>query len=214
MKRLGAVLCAFAALEAGANTLGDVKTAVSRLDPKQPVHATFAVDQKVKSAGRFANEDTALIASAEVTHDANGVSIVIPQALLDKASQEIRSRAASHPAQGAIGTLRSTTIVEALDYRDALLEMLDRATVKEEKRVLLAGKQTRLLVLSLRPTARQESGTIRIGTVKTDDQLRLWIGDDNVPVAGEHVLTSTAGFMFLHGTYGGRTKYPFAHTPD
>jgi len=202
MKLVAGTFCTLVAFSAFADVVTDVKSAVVHLTAKQPVHGTFATEQTVKSAGKYANENTARAATADVTHDANGVSIVIPQNVIEKASED------------SINTIRSTEIIEALNFRAPLLDLLNRATLKEEKRVLFGGKQTRLLVLSIRPTQRQQSGSIRIGSVKSDDQLRLWIGDDNLPLAGERVTTSTAGIMFLHGTYNSRVSYTFAHVAD
>jgi hypothetical protein len=214
MKRLLGVLCALAATAAGADTLGDVRAAVSRLSARQPVRATYAIESSVKAAGRFANEKSARLVSAEVAHDASGISITIPQALLDKAGQEARTRNGGNAAQDAIGAIRSTSVVEALDYRAALLSLLDGATVLEEKRLPYAGRPARLIVLKLTPRPKKEGGSIHIGSVKSEERMNLWIADDNLPLAAEQTQKTTAGFLVFHADYSGRTNYTFAHTAD
>jgi hypothetical protein len=211
MKRLIGMMCMFAALNAGADTLGDVRVAVSRLSAKTPVRATFASRQFSKASGRFANENVQRNVSAEVAHDAAGVSIIIPQTLLDEVSRARNRGDAS--AQYLIGVIGTVAITDALDFRDSLLAMLDHAVVTREERVPFQGKPTRRLLLKLQPPAKK-SGTIEIGTVKTDDELSLWIGDDFVPLAAERTQRTTAGFMFFHGTYAGHSSYAFAHTAN
>ena len=206
MTRLfGMLICALMAGGAGADTLGDVRAAVGRLGARQPVRGTFAVEQSVKAAGKFSNENTARSVSLEVLHDGAGVSITIPQALV---------AARSDAARGAIGSIRSLAVVEALDFRETLLEMMEHATITAEKRVAHGGRPARLLVLKLQPRPKKESGSIRIGSVNSEEQLSLWVGDDNLPLAAERVQKTTAGFLIFHGSTEGRTSYTFAHTPD
>jgi hypothetical protein len=206
MRPLGVILCALVALHAGADTLGDLRAAVGRLAAKQAVRGTFAVDVSMKAAGKFANKNTARAVSLEVVHDAAGVSITIPQAMLD--------RRAANPAGQSIGSIQPLDIIEAIDFRTTLLTMMEGATVTAEKRVALQGRPARLLVLKLKPGAEKDDNTIRIGSSKTEEQLSLWLGDDNLPLAAEHTQKTTAGFMFFHGTTEGRTSYTFAHPAD
>jgi hypothetical protein len=213
-KRL-VLLALLAAARLNADTLGDVKAAVGRLAARQPVHATFASESVVKADGRFATENARRAISLEVAHDASGVSITIPQSLLDKAAREARTKSVDDDhAITEIRGIRSATIVEALDFRDALLRMLDYASVEQEKRLAFRNQPARLLTLKVNVPPKRESGTISIGSVKKEERLSLWIGDDNLPLAAEHTESTTAGFMFLKGTFSGRANYTFARTAD
>lgn len=215
MKRSLFIICLFTAAGTGAATIDDVKAAVNRLEARHPVRATLTIDQSVKSAGRFANETTTRLATAELSHDAAGLSITIPQALLDKASAAARKAETDrNAAEDAIGSIRSLSAVEALNFRDSMLSLLDTATVEEEKRVVFRGRPARLLVLKLSEKPRKQSGTIQIGTTKTDDRMSLWIGDDHVPLAAERDTKTSAGFMFIRGTYSSHTSYTFARAHD
>jgi hypothetical protein len=206
------MMCTLVALRAGGDTLGDVRAAVSRLSAKTPVRATFASRQFSKASGRFANENVQRNVSAEVAHDAAGVSIIVPQTLLDEVSRA-RSRGDAS-AQNLIGEIGTIAITEALDFRDSLLAMLDHAVVTREERIPFQGKPARHLLLKLQPRTAKQSGTIEIGTVKTDDELSLWIGDDSLPLAAERTQKTAAGFMFFHATYAGRSSYTFTHTAN
>jgi hypothetical protein len=207
------LVCALIAASAGADTLADVRAAVGRLTAKAPVRATYATQENGKAAGRFANDVSARSLSLEVTHDANGVTIVIPQTLLDKANQASRDRSANNTAQSAIDSARIGSIIATLDYRDHLLAMLDGATLIEEKRAFFRGSTVRLLVVKVNPPKRKKN-TVEIGESKSDRRLSLWIGDDNLPIAGEENEKTTAGFMMFKGTHEGRTSYNFTHSGD
>ncbi|MEA2568483.1 MAG: hypothetical protein QOI24_484 [Acidobacteriota bacterium] len=214
MKQLLGVVCALVAMRAGADTLFDVKATVNRLAAKTPIHATFALQRNVKTAGRFANDNTARNLSVEVTHDASGMTFVIPQPLLDKASQESHTHAEDNAAQSAIDSISPGAIVEAIDFRDRFISMVEGSTVTEEKRVVFRGKPARLLVLKLSTVKRKHKNSVEIGDSKSDQRLNLWIGDDNLPIAAERTEKTTAGFMMIKATHEARTNYTFAHTAD
>jgi hypothetical protein len=209
MRQLMVVVCALFAVAGRADTFGDLKSAVGRLTARQAVRATFAAEVKVKASGKFANEASARTISIEVAHDANGITIAVPQALVDKAS-----RGSDDVARNAVDSIRGMAIVEALDYRGALLHMLNFATVVEEKRVAFRGKTARLLVLALKVPPRKDN-TIVIGSVKTaEDRLSLWISDDNLPLAAERTTKTTAGFLLFHSDTQEHTTMTFAQAAD
>jgi hypothetical protein len=213
MKRLLGVVCALVAMRGGADTLFDVKATVNRLSAKTPIRATYVLQRNVKTAGRFANDNSVRTVTVEVTHDATGITIAIPQQLLDKASQESHTLA-DNPAQSAIDSISPTSVIEAIDFRDRFISMLEGSTVTEEKRVVFRGRPARELVLKLNPVMRKSKNSVEIGSSKTDQTLNLWVGDDNLPIAAERKEKTTAGFMMIKATHEGRTSYTFAHTAD
>lgn len=204
-----AAFLGFATLSAHADTLGDLKGALTRLTARQPVRATYSSESLVKASGRFSNQTSAGTVAVEVAHDAKGVTITIPQSLVEKASA---GAAANEAAQNALGSIRSTNIVEALDYRESLLAMLNSAKVVEEKRLVFRGKPARLLVLKLTMPTRRRN-TISLGTVKVaEDRLSVWVADDNLPIAAERSRKTTAGFLVFTARTAQRTTFSFAHT--
>ena len=198
-------LLLFAAIDVSADTLADVKSAVARLGARKPVRATFTTEAVVKAAGRFANDNTMRKASVEVAQDEGGVTITIPAALIGRAEKQ---------GEDLIGSIRTIPIVEALDYRKPLLELLDHATLLEEKRTTLAGRPARLLVLKLTPPPKKESNSIRIGSVKSEERMSLWVGEDSLPIAAERSEKSSAGFLMFRASGSSLTRYAFAHTSD
>jgi hypothetical protein len=213
MRKLLGVVCVLVAASATADTLFEVKAAVNRLTAKTPVRATFTSQQNVKTAGKWSNNTMVRSLSVEAAHDANGITFTIPQTLLDQATHEVATRAAETPAQTAIRGMNPSNVVEALDFRNELLRLLDGATVAAEKRAVFRGKATRLLTLKLAPP-KKEKDTITIGEGKSERTLNLWIGDDNVPLAGDQSDKTTAGFLMFHATTESKTSYSFAHVAD
>jgi hypothetical protein len=212
MKRIVLVLSVLVASQTNANTLADMRAAVARLSAKEPARATFATEQFVKSAGRYANGNTVRNASAEVVHDGSGVSIVIPQALIDKVAQA-RHRG-DEASINLIGAIRSINVVEAIDFREPFLELLSGATAVTEVRAPFRGHTARKLSLKLVRKELKDAGTIRIGSTNVDDEMTLWVGDDNLPIAAERIEKTTAGILFVHATFTSKMNYTFAHTAD
>ena len=209
MLRRTAIACALLALTARADTLGDLKTAVGKLGARQPVRATFAAETNVKASGKFANEARARNINIEVAHDANGVTITVPQPLVEKATH-----GSDDSARNAIDAIHGMNVVEALDYRGSLLHMLMNAKVAEEKRVAFRGRPARLLVLALNEPQRKRDSIV-IGSVKTaEDRLSLWISEDNLPLAAERRTKTTAGFLFVHSDSSERTSITFGQSGD
>src|SRR4051794_20929142 len=187
MRQWMVVVCALFAFAGRADTFGDVKSAVGRLTARQAVRATYAAEVKGKASGKFANEASARTISIEVAHDANGVTIAVPQALVEKAS-----RGSDDAARNAVDSIRPIAIVEALDYRGPVPPMLNFGTVVEENRVAFRGRRARLSVAALKVPPRKDSSIV-IGSVKpAADRLSLWIGDDNLPLAAERTTKPTA----------------------
>ena len=205
MRKLMALLFLAIALDTSADTLSDVKSAVRRLTATQPVRATFTTEADVKAAGRFANDNSRRKAAVEVAHDQAGVTISISSAMLDRAQKQ---------GQDLIGSIRTIPIVEALDFRRPMLELLEYATLIEEKPSVFAGRPARLLILKLSPPPKKESNTIRIGSVKSEERMSLWVGEDAVPLGAERSEKSSAGIMMFRASGTSRTKYVFGRTAD
>lgn len=202
----------FIAVASTASTLDQVRSALGPLDASEPVTATMTIEQKVKSEGRYANASTARAATVEIRHDDAGIAITIPQSLIDKARQKRWSKdVGENVGQDSIGAVRTLSVVEALNFRDALLAMLDGATLVSEKPATYGGRAARLLVLKLAAEAHKPANSIQLGSVKKDDVLTLWIGADNLPLAGERAEKTIGGFMFIHGTYESHYSYVFTH---
>lgn len=211
-----AVVCAFVALRAQADALADIKAAVNRLGAKQPIHATYATQESAKASGRWANMNTNRSTSVEVAHDAEGVKVIIPQALLDKAGDEERAHSGSmkNVSSNAIARISPMHVANALDARATIIGLLNIATVTKDQRVAWQGRNVRMLILKLTQRLTKDEGA-EIGSVSVDeDRMNLYLGDDNVPLFAERVSRTTAGFMMFKGTESRKRSWTFGRYAD
>lgn len=206
MPRLLVFALALVALPLHADTLSDLKAAVGRLNGRQPIHATYATDSNVQASGKFANQASVRNVTAEVTHDGSGVTIAFPQALIDKSRSD---------DEDDLLSIRLMSVADALDFRGALLDLLNHGAPIEEKRVVFRGKAARQLVLKLNFPPRKSGNSITIGSVKiAEDRLTVWVGDDNLPLAAERFKKTSAGFLMFHADSTDRSSYTFSRSGD
>ena len=217
MKPLALLLSLVATVGLSADTLGDVRTALSALRASAPARATFDMQRFRKAEGRFANNQSNGGISVAVASDANGLQLTFPPALLEQADKEANDRQADPKAptasRAAIAELDATSVAESLDFRSPLLRLLSIARTQSEVRVSWHGLPARLVVMKLTPKLPKEATSIWHVNF-SEDRLNLWIGDDNVPLAAERVQKGSAGFLFLRGEMSSRESWTFAHVAD
>lgn len=210
-----ALLLLLTALPLSADTLSEIKTALGRLGGTTPINATYSVQSNVKSAGKFGNVDAPVNVSAEVSHDASGLTVKIAQPLVKKATAETLTPAADGAARDALSAIGNLHIADALDFRDPLLGLLSIGQVTEEKRVLWNGRQARMLTLKMTEPEKKSGREIRIGKVTTEeDRLNVWVGDDLIPLAAERIRRQKGGFLMFKGESSTKTSYVFARAGD
>jgi hypothetical protein len=205
------VLAVSFALPLHGDSLGDLRSAVSRLNARQPVRATYAVDSTTKTSGKLANQTSVRTVTAEVSQDGRGVTITIPQELVEKATRGPDRDDSLNSMDG----IRSSSVIEALDYRAPLLELLQYAKVVEERRVAFRGAQVRRLVLELDIPQTEKKNQISLGSSKVaEDRLAVWIGDDHYPLAAERARKTSGGFMMIRTNMTTRTSLTFVRAGD
>jgi hypothetical protein len=200
-----------------ADSLADVRGAVAPLNGAAPIHVTVEVQRTRTSSGRFANQHLAGTAALDVSSDANGLHFSIPAAVIQRAVRESREHDADParltPTRASLSETDPTDIADALNFRDPLLHLLSVATRVSEVRTTRNGRPARALVLKLTPKLSREATSV--WNVKfSQDQLTLWIGDDNLPIFAERVRKGSAGFLFLKGEMGNTDSWTFARVAD
>ncbi|HEX8153685.1 MAG TPA: hypothetical protein VF698_11190, partial [Thermoanaerobaculia bacterium] len=200
---------------AAADTLANVKAAVAKLAATQPVRATYAGQDELKSAGKFDNNQSARNTSFEVAQDQSGVTVTISPALVAKAAAEGRTYGHETPAREAIRGVAALGIVDALDFHDRLLGLLSIGKVAEEKRAAWQGRNVRVLVLKLNEPERRGANEVRLGkSSREEDRLTLYLGDDDVPVAAERFMNTKGGFLIFRFESTSKTTYTFGRRAD
>lgn len=200
-----------------ADTVTDVRNAVSSLHATSPARATFSLQRFRKAEGRFANNQSNGGISVEVANDANGLQLTFSPELLEQARREALAREADPkaptPSRSAISEVDATAVAESLDFRATLLRLLSIGKTQSEARVMWHGVPARLVVMTLTPKMPKEATSIWHVNF-SEDRLNLWIGNDNVPLAAERVQKGSAGFMFLKGQMSSRQSWTFARVAD
>jgi len=203
-------------LVARADTLTDLKSAVSALHATHPLHATVEMQRTRKSEGRFVNQESVGSATIDVISDAEGLRISVSKALLDRAGRETREhqidtrRAAS--TRDTLDDIDAFAVAESLDFSDALLRLVSLCRPVSESRVTFQGKPSRVVVMKVTEPTREATTMFHVNF--TDDRLTIWVGDDNLPVAAERRQKGSAGFLFIRGEMSSRHSWTFARRDD
>jgi len=211
------IVVLLAAVSLRADTLTDVRGAVTSLRGTTPIHVTFDVARSRKSSGRFANSSVNGSASIDVVEDPAGLHLTFAAPLLARAAREASEHEAdprkTSPTRTALDETQPTEVAEAIDFTHLLLHMIDIGKRAGESRVTRDGRPARLVVLKLTPKLPPEATSV--WHVKfIEDRLNLWIGDDNLPIAAERVRHGTAGFLFLRGEMTSRDAWTFLRHGD
>src|SRR6266851_10354391 len=214
---LGTLSFLAATLTASADTIADIRTALASLQATTPARATIEMQRSRKAVGRFANNQSAGDISLNVLTDSNGLQLIFPQELLDKAARELLEHESDPkkptPSRSAISEVDATSVAEILDFRAPLLRLLSIAKVEAESPVVWHGAPARLVVMKLTPKLWKEATSIW-NVHFSEDRLNVWIGSDHVPLAAERVQKGTAGFLFLRGEMASHESWTFAHVAD
>jgi hypothetical protein len=216
IRRVATVLLV-AASTAQADTLADVRAAVSALHATTPIHASLDVQRTRKSEGRFANQTTAGRVSISIADDESGLKLTFAPDVMARAARESRERetdpARQTPTRTALDETQPTDVADMIDFAGPLLNMVGSGHRLAELRVTRDGRAVRKLTLRLTPKLPPEATSV--WHVKfTEDRLDLWIGDDNLPIAAERVRRGSAGFLFLRGDMNRLESWTFQRFGD
>jgi hypothetical protein len=211
------ILLGFFAASARADTVADMRAAVSQLRATKPIHVSIDVQRSRKNEGRFANQQFTGSASMDVIEDDAGLHITFSRALLERIDRESREYTAdprrTTPTRAAVNDTEATEVADAVNFAGPFLRLVDTATKVSETRAVRDGRPVRVLVLKLTPKLPPEATSI-FRLKFTEDQMTVWVGDDNLPVAAERLQRGTAGFMFIKGSMTNRSSWTFTHYAD
>jgi len=212
-----ALLLSLVAIPLRADTFADVKASLAALRGTAPISAAVEVQVTRKSSGRFANQQFATSVAFDAVHDANGLQLRFPPALIARMDTEAREHEADPnkptPTRNTIDEIQANEVAGDLDFAERLARLLRIATVVSESRGVLGGKPVRILVLKLTPKLPKEATSI-FNVKFTQDRLTVWVGDDNIPVAADRARKGTAGFLFLRGEMTDHQAWSFTRHGD
>jgi hypothetical protein len=215
MKTLALLLLSAVSLRA--DTLADVKSAVAALRGTQPIRASAEIHRKDHDAGRFSNDNYEGTATVQVGLDASGVHLDFSSALVEQFAREQREFALNRKkiptASRTAGGVTPLWALSRLNASDEFLGMLRTATPKSESRAMLQNHAARLLVFDVKEIV--PDGVTSVGSVDYPvNRLRVWIGEDNLPMFAEHTVERDAKFMFIHARGKEVNTWTFARVSD
>jgi hypothetical protein len=198
-----------------ADSLADLRAAVTRLTAREPIRVTLEVRRTIDSQGKIDTTNSSGSASADVIRDAEGIKLAFAQSLIDKAQAEERLHQLDQkkpaPTHGAVQDISPMDAAETIDFSDPLLRMLALARLKEERRVAFQGKPARLLVFDLQaPETKGGVGSVTY----SENRLTVWMADDNTPLAAERSQKGSAGILFIKGELTSRETWSFIRSGD
>jgi hypothetical protein len=206
-----------AALPLHADTLADVRAAVMALRGTQPIRATVEMKRNDNDSGRFSNDHFTGAASVDVAVDDDGVHLTFPPAFVERVLRERRERRVDEkrvdPTTRTVSGVGALWVLEHLNATDTFLGLLRHAALQSETRAPWQGRPARLLVFRINEP--EPEGFKGLGSVGVKQhQLKVWIGDDNLPFAAERVQEATPRVLFFHGTMKFHETWSFGHVSD
>jgi hypothetical protein len=217
VSRVAILFVAALAGSARADVVAEMRAALSQLRATKPIHVSIDVQRSRKNEGRFANQQFAGAVSLDVVEDEAGLRMTFSRAVLERADRESREHTADPrkqtPTRAAINDTQPTEVADAVDFAGPFLRLLDTATKLTETRAVRDGRPVRVIVLKLTPKLPPEATSI-FSVKFTEDQLTIWLADDNIPVAAERIQRGTAGFMFIKGQMTNRSTWIFSRFAD
>lgn len=209
------VLALVLALPLSADPLADIRASLGRLTAREPIRATYEMQQAVTSEGKFGNDKFSGKAAVELEGDANGVRIVYPRALLEQIEQEQSAKSRdpkqSTPTVSALRQVDPVDTTDAVDFAPVLLRLLDGAKVVIDQAGTWQARPARVVVFRLADKLDpDDAGKVKLA----ENRLTLWLGADHTPLAAEHVVNAKFSFLFLKGESKQKTSWHFARVAD
>ena len=217
MRLLAPLLAVLFTANTGAADLTPLRALLNSLRGTQPVSANVEVHRARKSSGRFSNNESAGNATFAVRVDPDGLHVTIAPALLEQAAREAREREVDRkkmtPTRAALDEMEVLSMAESLNFSPSLLRLLNIGQLTTEQATTWQGKPARLFTLKLTEKLPPQATSV-FNVQFADDSLRLWLAEDNTPLAAERIRKGSARFLFLRGEMNSRESWRFVRRDD
>lgn len=202
------------ALPLHADPFADLRGALGKLTAREPIRATYEVQRSAQNQGKWQNDQYNGKAAVELEGDGEGVRIVFARPLLEQVTKEMQVQAHDPkkpaPTVSALNQINAIAAAEALDAGPSILHMLDDAKVMEDRTGTWAGKPVRVVIFRLADKRDSDFGKVTV----LENKLTLWLGDDHVPLAAEHLHSAKFSFLVFKGESKTKHSWHFAHVGD
>ena len=183
---------------AHADGLGDLKSALTRLQGQAPLKAQVDAKTWNRQSDGKTNEDTQGAASVTVEESAKGLSVLYSKDMLSKLESEERNKErdakAKTPTLSALNEVNSSALRPMLFAASGLSRSLEKAIFKSEKIDVFNGRPARQLNFEL--TQEKLSEKDRKYLKKFEGALDVWIAEDGTPL-GSRSSQSVSGRAYV-----------------
>ena len=206
------VVLLFASVLLHADTLSDLKGALTRLNGQEPVKASVEYQYWNKQGDEKKPVITEGKATTFVEDGPQGLKMSWSRALIQTAAQEAKIQASDPEkkpsTRRAIEGLKAIEVNDFLNGAEELLRTLEQAQLVEEKNETWQGKPARLLHFKLVPKmSKQEQKYVK----EFEATAKVWIGVDGLPLAAE-TQTRVKGRVMLVISFEQQQKEDFRFT--
>ena len=199
------LLCLLAATALRADALSDLRTALQRLQGREPIKARAEIAKLTQNGGGKKAKTKQSRGSVMLEDGPVGLRLGWSAEQLEAARQETRRQKAdpeaATPNLDSLRALNAEEAAEMLGASPGLLVKLGNARVLEERQEAFGGRPARLLLLQLEPVLDAEAKDMM---KKYDQRLKVWVDADGTPLATEESL-EFKGSKFLI-SFGGAAK--------
>jgi hypothetical protein len=203
-----------AALPLQADVVADVRAALVRLPATTPIRATYELQRNETDEGKFANGKYGGKAAVEIEAEGSAFKLVVPRVMLEQIAKELDARAKDPnlptPTERALNDISAVVASESVDGAPSLLRMLDEAKVLSDASGTWAGKPARVVVLRLADRMMKGPGKVTVG----ENKLTLWLGNDLVPLAAEHIRQLKFSFLVFKTDQKSKRSWHYARSGD
>lgn len=175
----------FVAASASGDSLAELRRTLTRFPAEAPFAASAVIEMNAATKGDTSREGST---SFDVESSERGFSIVVSPATLHSAQREAAAKKLNPniatPTRTAMAALNVFDVLDSIDIAAMLLDDLSGATVIE------TNTATKPLRVTVKPSFATQSRFVAEPKI----ELKIWIGNDGVPVAAERVSNFSAGF--------------------
>jgi hypothetical protein len=183
-----------------ADPLTDVRSALARFNGRDAVRVAYELQQSVANEGKFGNDKFNGKVAIEISGDASGYHLIVPQPLLEQIEREQIARdhnpKLTTPTANALSEIDTVEAAEVIDLAPRLTRLIEGAKVVSDASGTWAGKPARVVILRAQDRIDpDDAGKMKIA----ENKVTLWLDAENVPLAVEHMFAGKFSFLFLKG---------------
>jgi hypothetical protein len=200
----------------GADGLAYLRSTLAALPASDPVEVSLEHEMRNESGDEDRPDVVEGRVAMRVAEGPEGLRIAWGRTALAAAAAEARARSrdpeARTPTRSAMQDLGRADLSESLDAAAALLRLLEKGTLLEDRAEPFEGRPARLLVVRLEPVlGRRDRRYVK----EIEESARIWLGPDGVPLAAERTRRARGrAFLVISFNFDEREELRYQRSGD